>query len=118
MERGTQPENGALCAGDIELLQNWNFDANITDAMANMLTEQGWDELRHLAKHFQSAFPNLLGNVYSPQKYNFRYTISDRTNDSLKAFLEGLFGDQAYNDISTPLPLEDDILLKVNIFKI
>lgn len=113
MERRTKPDIGPLCDEDLELLRYWKFDANITDDKANVLTRQGWEDLKYLAIHFQSAFPNLLENIYSSQKYQFKYTISDRTNDSLKAFLEGLFGDHAYDHIVTPLPVKEDLLLKV-----
>lgn len=113
MERRTKPDVGPLCDEDLELLRYWKFDGNITDDKANILTTQGWEDIKFLAIHFQSAFPNLLENIYSPPKYQFKYTTSDRTNDSLKAFLEGLFGDHAYDHIVTPQPLKDDLLLQV-----
>lgn len=77
-----------------------------------MLTEQGWDDLRNLANPFMSAFPNILGRNYTPQNYRFKSTTSERTGNSLKAFLEGLFGYRAYDRIVTLPP--DDFLLKVN----
>lgn len=114
-DRNTQPATGKLCDEDLELLRNWHLDANVTEDKSNALVEQGWDDLRQLAIRYQLAFPNLLENIYSSQKFQFKYTDSDRTNDSLKGFLEGLFGDQAYNHISTPVPTEEDLLLKVSV---
>lgn len=104
-----------LCNEDLKLFQNWKFDDNITDDKANTLTTQGWDDHRNLATHFQLALPNLLENNYSPQKYRFQSTLTDRTIDSMKAFQEGLFGIGAYEDIVLPLPLREDFLLRVCI---
>lgn len=115
LEPGTKPENGPLCNNDLDLLRNWKFDTSITEDKANMLTTQGWNDLRYLANHFQTMFPNILEKNYTTHNYKFRYTTSDRTNDSMKAFQEGLFGEKAYEHILTPLPLKDDILLKVNL---
>lgn len=114
MERRTKPDAGPLCDEDLELLRYWKYDANITEDKANMLTTQGWEDIKYLAIHYQSAFPSLLENIYSPQKYQFKYLNSERTNASLKAFLEGLFGDHAYDHIVTPSPSKDDLLLHVN----
>lgn len=111
-ERRSKPDSGALCDEDIELLKNWRWYPNITEDRGGDLTGQGWDDLKFLALNYQSAYPRLLENIYSPPKFRFRYTTSDRTNASLKGFLEGLFGDHAYDHISAPAPLEKDMLLK------
>lgn len=95
------------------MLKNWQWDANVTEDRGGSLTGQGWNDLKYLAIQFQTAFPRLLENIYSPQKYQFRYTTTERTNASLKGFQEGLFGEYAYDHIKSPLPLETDMLLKV-----
>lgn len=48
-----------------------------------------------MAIHYQRIFPDILENVYDQQKYLFKYTSTQRTEASFKAFVEGLFGESA-----------------------
>lgn len=87
-------DNGmtSLCAADIALIRNWAFDTNITLDVSQHLTASGWDELKNLAKRYQYAFPSILSSNYSRQDYLFRFTNNQRTEFSLRAFADGLFG--------------------------
>lgn len=82
----------SLCASDIELLRNWQFDPNITMDVAGYLAESGWVEIEALAQRYQAAFPTILSSTYSPNDYLFRSTDFQRTRVSLHAFADGLFG--------------------------
>lgn len=49
----------------------------------------GWEELKFLAIRFQRNFPKIFENIYDPNNYLFRYTNTQRTEASFKAFVEG-----------------------------
>ncbi len=66
-----------------------------------------------MAKNYQSVFPNVLDNIYTPEKYRFRHTHSQRTEASYKAFVEGLFREGASDHIQVPPKTEPDLLLRV-----
>lgn len=57
-------------------------------------------------------FPNILENIYDQQKFQFRYTNTQRTEASFKAFVEGLFGENAYRYVKVPPPASNDTLLR------
>lgn len=57
----------------------------------------GWVELKSLAIRFQRFFPNILENLYDREKFLFRYTNTQRTEASYKAFVEGIEFDFTIN---------------------
>lgn len=83
--------------------------------MKNEFTFQGWQDLLFLAKNYQSVFPNVLENIYTPEKFSFRHTHTQRTDASYRAFVEGLFGPGASDHIQVPPRTEVDLLLAVNL---
>lgn len=102
----------SLCASDIELLRNWQFDPDITIDVAGHLSSSGWDEMEALAQRYQAAFPTILPSTYSPFYYGFRSTDIQRTRVSLHAFADGLFGVNGYEDVRfDPIP-EPDIFMR------
>lgn len=104
--------NTELCEQDLSYLKEWKWDANITDVYDNFLTTQGWNDLKLLAKHYQSIFPEIIGSTYEAEKFQFRYTNTQRTQASFKGFVEGLFGAGADTKIIVPNPPENDTLLR------
>lgn len=75
---------------------------------------QGWNDLKFLAINYQRIFPDIMENIYDPKKFLFRYTNTQRTEASFKAFAEGLFGENAYQHIQVPTPsANNDTLLRV-----
>lgn len=71
--------------------------------------------MKFLAIHYQRVFPNIMENIYDAKKFAFRYTNTQRAEASYKAFVEGLFGENAYLHVQVPPPLQNnDTLLKVN----
>lgn len=101
----------SLCASDFELLRNWQFHPNITLENDQDLTTSGWNELKDSATRLQAAFPTLLTNEYSPSRYFFRPSATQRTLDSLRAFADGLFGPNGSDEVlfeEAPVP---DLLL-------
>lgn len=102
-----------MCGGDAELIRNWAIDANLTESVAEYLTLSGWIEVENIARRYQAAFPTLLPSTYSPSKYFFQHTDTQRTQGSFRAFADGLFGFNEYrNVVPAPIP-ERDLLLKV-----
>lgn len=75
--------------------------------MGDFLTEQGWKDLKGIAEYYKSQFPSLFGE-YSPEKYFFRHTDTERTDESFKAFISGLFEKR----IPDPVVPSKDTLLR------
>lgn len=67
--RKSYPQHGKLCYQDLENLKNWNWDPNITVEYESFLTSQGKDDIKYLAKRYQTRFPNLLGIPYNEQDF-------------------------------------------------
>lgn len=106
----------SLCASDMALLRNWHFDPNITLEMEQALTVAGWNEFQGLAQRYQAAFPTLLPSTYSTNDYFFRTTHTARTLGSMRAFADGLFGFNGYQQVvfeNVPTP---DLLLRPHDF--
>lgn len=107
-------DNGrtSLCASDIASIRNWTFDTNITLEVSQHLTSSGWHELKGLAQRYQSAFPTILSSTYSPKDYLFRFTNAQRTEASLRAFADGLFGVNGSDQVQfEDVPERDTFLL-------
>lgn len=101
-----------LCAEDLEQLKNWRLDHNLTANYENFLTVQGWNDLKYMAIDFQRTFQKMIEPRYSKEKFRFGYSNSQRTEASYKAFVEGLFGPNAEQQIDTSPESNSSILLK------
>lgn len=68
---------GQLCDTDVNLLEDWKWDPNITARYGDFLTVQGWNDLKILALDYQKRFPALLEFIYTPNKFqvNFKKLI-------------------------------------------
>lgn len=101
----------SICAADMKLLRDWKFDPNITQDTDQYLTVAGWNELQGLAQRYQAAFPTLLPSTYSRNDYFFRTTDRQRTLASLRAFADGLFGYNGFQQVQfEEVPTEDYLL--------
>ena len=58
---------GRLCAEDLENLKKWTL--SVFPNQAKSLTNQGYDELKFMARRFKSQFPKLLNLPYSQQLF-------------------------------------------------
>ncbi|XP_076234687.1 multiple inositol polyphosphate phosphatase 1 [Calliopsis andreniformis] len=86
--------NGHLCERDLENLKRWKPDAYLAMERAEVLTPQGVEDMKLLARRLQSNFPQLLqasSENMTPENYMFKTTDA---SDSMRAFMEGLFGDR------------------------
>lgn len=101
-----------MCESDFSSIRKWSWNASVTDDQDQFLVEQGWLELKSVAANFQGLYPNLLNGHYEPEKYYFRHTKTQRTKASFQAFAEGLFGTKGYQNITIPIPSDNDTVLK------
>lgn len=100
--------NGRMCNRDLENLKRWQPDAYFARERAEVLTPQGVEDMRLLARRLQSNFPEILrpnGDVI-PSDYKFK-TIDAR--NSMEAFMEGLFGSKT--EVPAEYEQENETLL-------
>lgn len=101
-----------MCDADFDSIYNWVFDANITVSQEQFLTVSGWNIVKNLARRYQRAFPTLLPSVYDRSRFTFRHTDRQRTQATVRAFADGLFGENAYRFVFFPDPPNPDALLR------
>ncbi|XP_033329855.2 multiple inositol polyphosphate phosphatase 1 [Megalopta genalis] len=75
---------------DIILLKDWKITFTEDDIMR--LADEGGNEMIDLAERYQSRFSSLMPELYSNKTYRFKYTATQRTEESAKHFATGLFG--------------------------
>ncbi|CAK9816946.1 Multiple inositol polyphosphate phosphatase 1 [Anthophora quadrimaculata] len=86
--------NGHMCNRDLENLKRWKPNAYLVIQRAEVLTPQGVEDMKLLARRLQSNFPQLLNPTadnITADNYMFKTTY---VRDSLEAFMEGLFGNR------------------------
>lgn len=109
-----QNGKGTLCPQDLALITDWQLNNNLTVAYSEFLAVAGWNELKNIATRYQRAYPTLLPSTYSQSKYLFRHSDTQRTQASFKAFADGLFGNNGFQQVITePIPARD-LLLRVS----
>jgi len=101
-----------LCAQDFTLVNSWRFNPNITVDKEQWLTVSGWNEMNAIAQRYQSAFPTLLSSTYERRDFLFRHTNRQRTQATLRAFADGIFGFNAYQRVYFEAIPDPDILLR------
>lgn len=75
---------------------------------ANLVTPSGEIALQNISRRYQQLFPNILTGTYSATRFHFRHTGTSRTNTSIRAFANGLFGEVgAENVVYEPVPEVD-----------
>ncbi|CAO1429342.1 unnamed protein product [Diamesa serratosioi] len=101
----------SLCPEDFQLIQNWRFDPNITVDKEQWLTVAGWNEMSSIAQRYQRAFPTLLPSTYNRNRISFRNTNRQRTQATVRAFADGIFGFNGYQQVTfEPTPDPDRVL--------
>lgn len=99
----------------MELIENWTFDSNITIAFESFLTVAGWNVMQELAQRYQTAFPTLLPATFNAQQYLFRHTDRQRSQGSIRAFADGLFGFNGFQNVTFETIPTTDSFLRVTI---
>lgn len=103
---------GALCAQDFALINSWRWDPNITVAVEQFLTVAGWNEMVAVAQRYRNAFPTLLPTAYNRNWFTFRHTDRQRTQATVRAFADGLFGHNGYRQVYVEPVANPDNLLR------
>lgn len=71
---------------------------------------KGVEELKSLAVRFHHALPNLFEDKFDRMKFEFRFTNTERILESYRRFADGLFGENANQNISIE-PLDVNSIL-------
>ncbi|XP_018573655.1 multiple inositol polyphosphate phosphatase 1-like [Anoplophora glabripennis] len=95
-ERRSYPDKGRLCIEDYNLITRWRWNDTIATDKADSLTRQGVEDLKLLARRYKSKYPQIFQGTYDEKTYNFQYESVDRTQETYQAYIEGLFGSEAY----------------------
>lgn len=115
--RNYQAGRTTLCQNDFNLIRDWRADPNITVENADVLTVSGWDIMQNLATRYQQLFPTLLPTTYNRSRFLFRHTFRQRSQGSIRAFADGLFGPDGFQSVVfEPIP-EQDTFLRVSIWQ-
>ncbi|XP_037050011.1 multiple inositol polyphosphate phosphatase 1-like isoform X1 [Bradysia coprophila] len=90
-----------LCRRDAQKIREWHLDPTFvqTAGPAN-LSVTGWNEIKNIARRYQTIFPGLLPRSYSQSHYFFRNSPYLRTRQTAQAFAEGLFGPDVYQRVN------------------
>lgn len=108
-------ERNSLCMQDLESIRDWEANTNLTAETESLLTVAGWDIMLGIAHRYQAAFPTLLPLVYSPTQFRFRHTDRQRSNASIRAFADGLFGSRGFERVQFDTVPARDTLLRVSM---
>lgn len=101
-----------VCPQDFALINSWRFNPNITVAIEQFLTVAGWNEMKAIAQRYQRAFPTLLPTGYNRARFTFRHTDRQRTQATVRAFADGLFGHNGYQQVFVETLPNPDALLR------
>lgn len=99
-----------LTAEDARLIAQWKPSFNASDIMK--LTEEGECELLDLGERYQARFPSLFPETYDNQTYKFKYTNTQRTRESARNFVAGLFGWHNSQRVLYPQAEDKDPILR------
>lgn len=103
---------GNICQQDFNLINSWAFDPNITTDKEQWLTVAGWNEMKAIAQRYQRVFPTLLPSTYNRNTFTFRHTDRQRTQATVRAFADGIFGFNGYQQVLVEPVLSPDRLLR------
>ncbi|KAL0133335.1 hypothetical protein PUN28_000823 [Cardiocondyla obscurior] len=105
-------ENGAInmSTDTAALFKKWK----LLFSQANMmkLAVEGENEMIDLGERYQSRFPSLMPEAFNNQTYKFRFTATQRTEESARHFAVGLFGWHNSKSVWYPLPVYRDRVIR------
>lgn len=99
-----------LSQSHVNALKHWNF--SLSKHEASELRQEGEKEMLLLAQRMQKRYPSLFPSVYNNQTFLFKYTASERTNDSAQGFATGLFGHEGAKNVVYDNSKEANFLLR------
>ncbi|CAG9114499.1 unnamed protein product [Plutella xylostella] len=100
---------GDLTEEQIQRFEDWSSDILPSDA--KILTAEGKDEMMLLAERIRKRFPNIIKNKFDNKTFHFRYTATQRAEESAKSFAVGLFKEHGAKAVKyAPIPKHDPVL--------
>jgi len=72
-----------------------------------LTTAAGIVAMQRIARRLQERFPDILTEAYTPSRFHFRHTNTERTNTSIRAFATGIFGEASQNVVYEDVPEND-----------
>ena len=97
-------KNSQLCENDLKLLRSWTPQVNISQA--KNLHAEGEKELILMAESYANKFPQILKQPYSPEKFEFRATNTERARKSAFNFATGLFDRKIAQEVEYYPPIK------------
>ncbi|KAJ8722584.1 hypothetical protein PYW07_003764 [Mythimna separata] len=88
---------GQLTDEQLNSFKDWKTSFNTEEE--SYLTLEGRDEMILLAERMQKRFPNAIKQRYSNKTFLFRYTATQRAQQSARYFTNGLFEKKETQDI-------------------
>ncbi|XP_055597001.1 multiple inositol polyphosphate phosphatase 1 isoform X2 [Uranotaenia lowii] len=102
-------QHGRLCRKELALFERWQPRLRNPEE-EKLLVDEGADELEHIGRRFRQRYRDSLPEVYNKKDYFFKFTKTERAENSAKNFSIGLFGRQ--EDIEFPEALHKDPILR------
>ncbi|XP_024878234.1 multiple inositol polyphosphate phosphatase 1-like [Temnothorax curvispinosus] len=99
-----------LSADDAALFRKWRLSFARGHMMK--LAVEGENEMIDLGERYQARFPSLLPEDFNNQTYKFRFTATQRTEESARHFAVGLFGFHNSKNVWYPLPVYRDRVIR------
>ncbi|XP_011170916.1 multiple inositol polyphosphate phosphatase 1 isoform X2 [Solenopsis invicta] len=99
-----------MSADDVALFRKWKLSFAQGNAMK--LAVEGENEMIDLGERYQARFPILMPEAFNNQTYKFRFTATQRTEESARHFAVGLFGWHNSKNVWYPLPVYKDRVIR------
>ncbi|XP_049867510.1 multiple inositol polyphosphate phosphatase 1 [Pectinophora gossypiella] len=84
-----QQGKGELTAEQLKRLDEWSTNLDVENQ--KILTREGQEEMVLLAERMKKRFPNVIKHKYNNETFLFRYTATERAQQSARFFTIGLF---------------------------
>ncbi|XP_053607152.1 multiple inositol polyphosphate phosphatase 1-like isoform X2 [Plodia interpunctella] len=87
--------NQRICASDVNLISQWEWNSRINSTFAGNLTSEGYMTTQQQAQSWKQRYPGLLTD--NPHDYLIKYVDDEISGSTFRAFTEGIFRTQAEN---------------------
>ncbi|XP_058830423.1 multiple inositol polyphosphate phosphatase 1 [Topomyia yanbarensis] len=101
-------QHGRLCRKELELFERWK--PMLKPDQEKLLVEEGADEMQQIGRRFRQRFGSALPMHYQRDDFYFKFTKTERAENSARNFSFGLF--DRIEDIVFPEPLSKDPVLR------
>ncbi|KAF6204355.1 hypothetical protein GE061_002696 [Apolygus lucorum] len=101
---------GTICQSEKDHIMSWKL--TLESEEGKTLTREGEDEMFKLAQRYQKRYPDLLPKTYANSTFLFKFTQTQRTEESAKHFTTGLFGKDQSRQVWFPEALDKDPILR------